>query len=175
MSNTATTLFKFCSAAGASAILQGNSIFVTSPLDFNDPFEMRPSWTDEHSQRQSRDREVQSQITQGSPLLMATKGGLIKGGVLPTFPSETVLPGVDSQFGIADMCNCGVFSEMHRSFRVLCLVSGVLDDERAEQDDTLMWAHYADQFQGICLALDSTKFFNGIRAGGYKVNYCSDR
>jgi hypothetical protein len=26
----------------------GNSIFITSPLDLNDPFEMRPAWTDEH-------------------------------------------------------------------------------------------------------------------------------
>lgn len=170
-----TLLFKFCSAAGAAAILRGQTVFVTSPLDFNDPFEMRPGWTNEHSQRQVRDREVRNQIVQGTPLFVATKAGLVKGGSLPASPPDAMLSRVDSQFGIADMHNRGVFSEMHRSFRVLCLVSGILDDERAESDDTLMWAHYADQFQGVCLALDSTKFFNGISAGGYKVNYCPDR
>lgn len=168
-------LFKFCSASGACAILSENSIFVTSPLDFNDPFEMRPGWTDEHSRRQFRDREVRRRLTQGSSLFIATKAGLVNGGSLPAIPPEATLPGVDSQFGIADMHNRGVFSDMHRSFRVLCLVSGILDQARSEPDDTLMWAHYADQFQGVCLALDPTKFFNGFRPGAYKVDYRPDR
>jgi hypothetical protein len=57
----ANVLFKFCSGAGAISILKGNSIFITSPLDLNDPFEMRPGWTDEHQNRHFQDEQLRSQ------------------------------------------------------------------------------------------------------------------
>jgi len=39
----------------------------------------------------------------------------------------------------------------------------------------LMWSHYADQFQGVCLALDTRCFDNGMQAGGFAVKYPPER
>jgi len=34
-----------------------------------------------------------------------------------------------------------------------------------------MWSHYAESFQGVCLAFDPTKFENGLKLGGFPVDY----
>jgi hypothetical protein len=153
--------FKFCSGDGAAAILGTNSIFVTSPLDLNDPFEMRPAWTDDHVKRAKQDEELRSQLT--------------------GFPSLSSHPdtSVETHRGLADMNNALIFRELHRRFRVLSLVRGLFDfsDQSKESDEQsgLMWSHYADQYQGVCLALQSDHFDNGIRSGGFEVNYPPER
>jgi hypothetical protein len=88
---------------------------------------------------------------------------------------------VEAQRGIADHLNQQTFEALHRHFRVLSLVAdlfptvgdgGVLpDDAESGEDATLMWSHYADQFQGVCLVLNPTAFDNGIKAGGITVQY----
>src|SRR6266496_1138980 len=86
---------------------------------------------------------------------------------------------VEFQRGIADTHNKKVFSILHDRFRVLSLVGSLfdLDAKEGESDEqvTLMWSHYADQFQGICLALDPLRFRNGIQLGGFAVKYPPER
>ena len=79
-------LFKFCCGDSAIRVLRGNAIFVTSPLDLNDPFEMRPAWTEEHEQRFFRDQQTRSNLTAGLPLMVAMKEGLKPAGVMPYIP-----------------------------------------------------------------------------------------
>src|SRR5438477_8195375 len=105
-----TTLFKFCTASGAIKILEGNSIFITSPLDLNDPFEMRPAWTGEHEARRHENERLRSELTQGIPLFVAANGDeLIPGGKMPYVPPHPKLD-VESMIGISDHLNEGVFS-----------------------------------------------------------------
>jgi hypothetical protein len=70
-----------------------------------------------------------------------------------------------------------VFVDLHARYRIVSLVEGLLDVK--EEDDAvhqvLTWSHYADQFQGICLALDPAHFENGIRKGGFRVAYNPER
>ncbi len=171
------TLFKFCTAAGGAKILETRSIFITSPLDLNDPFEMRPAWTDAHSERHHQDQEQRNKMFAGGPLLVATTDGLKPSGITPRMTEPDMVP-VANQLGIADMHNGGVFRELHRRYRVLCFSSGILDADRSDDraaKDILMWAHYAESFQGVCIGVDPTKFENGIRTGGFQVDYSPTR
>lgn len=172
-------LFKFCSGAGAVSILKGNSIFVTSPLDLNDPFEMRPAWTDQHQQRHFQDELLGRQMTAGMPIhVVVDEGKLKQAGTMPYIPPQQLDP-VESHRGIADGHNAQVFDELHSKFRILSLVGNLFDLTKQEGESdvhaTLMWSHYADQFQGVCLALDPANFDNGIREGGFKVKYPPER
>lgn len=154
------TLCKFTTAHGAEKILAFNTIFITSPLNLNDPFEMRPAWTNSLEMSQYEDRQLGNAMT----------GGL--------YGAQQPIP-VEHGFGIADHHNQEVFEELHRHFRVLSLLPPILDpsntygDSKAE--DVLMWAHYGDNNQGVCLILDTEKFNNGDQAGGYPVEYKDER
>jgi hypothetical protein len=174
----ANVLFKFCSGAGAISILKGNSVFITSPLDLNDPFEMRPSWTDEHQKRHFQDEQLRSQMAVGMPLHIATSDGLKPVGTMPYFQPQQLGP-VESHRGISDQHNSLVFGFLHSKFRILSLVDNLFDIAKGEGESdvqaTLIWSHYADQFQGICLALDTTQFDNGIRVGGFPIQYPPER
>jgi len=72
-----------------------------------------------------------------------------------------------------------VFGFLHSKFRILSLVDNLFDIENGEGESdvpaTLMWSHYADQFQGVCLVLDRSKFDNGICKGGFQIKYPPER
>ena len=174
-----TTVFKFCTAAGGIAILQNRSIFITSPLDLNDPFEMRPAWTDEHAQRHHEDQKRRNNMMAGMPLLAPMQDGTVRRiGSMPQLEEQALGP-VEHQLGIADMHNERVFRLLHEHYRVLSFSTGILDLEKShdvsDEHTTLMWSHYAESFQGVCLAFDSTKFENGIKTGGFPVDYSPTR
>jgi len=170
-------LFKFCTASGGAKILETRSLLITSPLDLNDPFEMRPAWTEAHSKRHQEDQEQRNKMVAGSPMLVATKDGLKPSGFTPRLKEPEMVP-VDNQLGIADMHNQRVFRELHRRYRVLCFSTGILDIGRSHDvsdKDNLMWAHYAESFQGVCIGVDPAKFENGIKPGGFQVDYSPAR
>ena len=173
------TVFKFCTAGGGAAILRSRSLFITSPLDLNDPFEMRPAWTDAHEQRHHEDQETRNKMTDGMPILAAMEGGKLQRiGTMPKLAEKPTTP-VEHQLGIADMHNEGVFRLLHEHYRVLSFSTGILNLEKShdvsDEHTTLMWSHYAESFQGICLAFDSAKFENGIKTGGFPVDYSPTR
>ena len=154
-------LCKFCTADGAAKILEFNSIFITSPLDLNDPFEMRPAWTNTHELEQHEERQIRNELT----------GGLY-GSVEPPVP-------VENQIGIADHYNHQAFEDLHTRFRVLSLLPSIVtagaSHTESKPEDVLMWSHYGDHNQGVCLILDPAKFNNGLRVGGFPVDYSNDR
>jgi hypothetical protein len=178
MSNT---LFKFCTAPSAIAVLEGNAMFITSPLDLNDPFEMRPAWTNAHQARRRENEQRRNELMTNAPLFVALEGGKLAqaGKMPPTSLSLVPQVDVDNQRGIADMHNGTVFTILHQEFRLLCFVASLFDlsarGGESDEQATLLWSHYADQFQGICLAVDPTKFGNGIRPGGFPVRYDRER
>jgi hypothetical protein len=149
-------LCKFGSADGAAKVLEFGSVFITSPLDLNDPFEMRPAWTNTHELEQFEERQMRNQLT----------GGM--------FGAEPPVP-VDNQIGLSDHYNERVFRDLHERFRVLSLLPSIIDIEKnhavSKPEDTLMWSHYGDHNQGICLVFDAEQFNNGLRKGGFPVEY----
>lgn len=178
MSNP-TTVFKFCTAAGGIKILQNRSLFITSPLDLNDPFEMRPAWTDEHAQRHHDDQKLRNKMMAGMPLVAPMQDGTVRRiGTMPQLEEQALGP-VEHQLAIADMHNEQVFRLLHEHYRILSFSTGILDLEKthdvSDEHTTLMWSHYAESFQGVCIAFDYTKFENGIRPGGFPVDYSPTR
>ena len=139
---------------------------------------MRPGWTDEHQKRHFQDEQSRARMTVGMPLHIATKDGLKEVGTMPYFPPQQ-LGSVESHRGISDRHNESVFNFLHSKFRILSLVEGLFDIAKREGESdvsaTLMWSHYADQFQGVCLALDSDQIDNGICKGGFQVEYKPER
>jgi len=110
--------------------------------------------------------------------------GPVLAGRLGKVPAQPPIE-VEAQRGIADQLNQQVFETLHRNFRVLSLVSGLFvgagedkdlpNDAESTEEATLMWSHYADQFQGVCLILNPAAFDNGIRDGGFEVEYPTTR
>src|SRR5678815_3061261 len=95
---------KFSSAESAQKILDFNSVFITSPMDINDPFEMRPQWTQEHQDHQSDFRNWLNRISAGMPLMICTTEGLKPGGVVP-YRGEEPKRKVEDMWGFADEYN----------------------------------------------------------------------
>ena len=118
-------------------------------------------------------------MTAGMPLYAPMEGGRLQR--IGTMPNHTEKPAttVEHHRGIADMHNGQVFRLLHEGYRILSFSTGILDieDTHADSDEktTLLWSHYADMFQGVCLAFDSTQFDNGIKQGGFRVDYSPDR
>ncbi len=139
---------------------------------------MRPAWTNEHRKRNQQDEQIRNEVTRGLPVIMAQGDGWRPLGPLPDMP-PSVQVDVNNQRGIADHFNEQVFAELHERFRVLSLVRSLpgfgVEPEEPDDRTILMWSHYADQFQGVCLGLDPTKFDNGITQGGYVVQYPTER
>lgn len=161
-------------------ILKYNSMFITSPLDLNDPFEMRPAWTNDHEARFRANQLRLDDLKAGSPILVCTEQGVVDSGQVFQPPVPDPLMDVEHQLGIADGHNGQVFEHMHAKYRILSLVADLMPtssqvEEQRSEKSTLLWAHYADQFQGVCIAVDPDQFPNGIRPQGYRVSYSTDR
>lgn len=173
-----TPLFKFASAESAAKILEGNKVFVTSPLDLNDPFEMRPAWTDAHEQCRFEDQATMASLTANWPVFVPTTNGELECIGLNN-PSVQPPISVENQFGIADHNNQMVFEQFHKSFRILSFVADLFDLNasfaESKDEDTLMWSHYADKFQGVCLCIDPARLYYGLKEGGFRVSYLPTR
>jgi hypothetical protein len=175
-------LCKFCSAEGAAKILENNCIFITSPMDLNDPFEMRPAWTQSHEDSQHELRNRMNKMVAGMPLLIATVDGLVSDGTMPDLGAETSMR-VENQIGIADSYTHQVSEFLHNNFRILSLVKNVIDTTKefsqSRSEETLMWAHYADMFQGVGILIDPRYFNIGERPEkrkrGFTVKYQKGR
>lgn len=173
---------KFSRAEGAQKILNFNSVFITSPMDMNDPFEMRPQWTQEHEDHQTEFRNRRNQLSAGMPLMICTTEGLKPGGIMPDLGEEPKHK-VEDLWGFTDNNNRAVMEFLHEQFRILSLVRHVLDVEQdhyvSRTEDLLMWAHYADMFQGVAILLDPEKMNCGIKPWkarpGWPIRYKKER
>lgn len=173
---------KFSNAEGARAILEEKSIFVTSPMDLNDPLEMRPKWTQENEDSRRAFRNSRNQLTERMPLLIATKEGLKPGGGMPPAQVEPEMK-VEDMVGFGDINNQEVTKYLHRRFRVLSFVRRVLDTQVKQQKslpgDLLLWAHYGDMFQGVVILFNPMVMQTGISPAkerpGWPIRYSWER
>ena len=171
------SLYKFCSADGAIKTLSGKSIFITSPLDLNDPFEMRPSWTQEHQEIYNSGKRARDEFARSVPNFVLSKNGPEEIKVDHSKARGTpISTEVETHRGLSDVFNKQVFNALHQKFRVCCFSREVVD-EKGESDEkaVLMWAHYADSFQGACVVFDPHCLYHGIVENGVKVDYSGER
>ncbi len=115
----------------------------------------------------------------GMPIVAAMESGeLVPIGHMPKLEEPNIGP-VDTHRGLADQHNQRVFEVLHEKYRVSSFSLDIADldapSPESKEEITLMWAHYSDSFQGICLAFDPTKFHNGIKLGGFPVDYKGER
>ena len=71
-------LLKFSSAEGTNKILEGLSIFASSPLHLNYPFESRPSWTLAHQDQWREQQDIRDQMMAVAAIFGAMKGERIQ-------------------------------------------------------------------------------------------------
>jgi len=151
-------------------------------MDMNDPFEMRPSWTQEHQDHHTAFRNRLNALSAGMPLLISTKEELKHDGVTPRLERVPKMK-VGDMWGFADNYNRAVMKFLHERFRILSFVRHVLDNQKDYQnsppEDMLMWAHYADMYQGVAILIDPTKLNCGIKPlkkrPGWPIRYTNER
>lgn len=120
-------------------IVLQNELYFAPALDFNDPFDLRPSLSFEASDETRLNdflRLLRERMPELSPAQMEAKAReLLAAAFSPANFNETVA------------ATRGQLTEvLTEKVGVLCLSS--------KRDDILMWSHYADSHCGICLEFD---------------------
>ena len=182
-------LCKFGTVDGAIKMLAHNCVFISSPMDLNDSFEMRPQWTQELQDDNHVFQAEKEHMLAEFPMIDATDPGNLK-IINPKKAPRKAEPNefnpkisVDQGYGLAESHNFSVAQYIHETYRVLSLVENVIDTtkslQRSHEGDVLMWAHYGDQFQGAALLLDPEHFPNGLEnptgQRGFPINYQEKR
>jgi len=182
-------LAKFGTVFGALEMLRTNTVFISSPLDLNDSFEMRPKWTQEHENRNHDYRVARDKAIVGWPVFAEmTPGEFTLQGPQPPPAADhddkfNPKMNVDDQYGIAEGYNYNVAEYIHEIYRVLSLVEKMVDTtekyQRSHWGDVLMWSHYGDMFQGAAVLLDPEHFPNGLEnpkgGRGFPIDYDDNR
>ena len=151
-------------------------------MDMNDPFEMRPQWTQEHQDHHTDFRNRINKMASGMQRMICTTEGPKPDGFMPDLGQEPILK-VEEMWGFTDDYNRVVMEFLHQRFRILSLVRHVIDVEKdyynSRTEDLLMWAHYADKFQGVAILLDPGKMTCGIKPWkerpGWPIRYQKER
>ena len=182
-------LSKFGTVFSAREMLRTNTVFISSLLDLNDSFEMRPKWTQEHESRNHEYRVARDRAIAGFPVFAEmTPGEFTLQGPQPPPAADhdnkfNPKMNVDDQYGIAEGYNYSVAEYIHDIYRVLSLVEKVIDTtqilQRSHWGDVLMWSHYGDMFQGAAVLLDPEHFPNGLEnpkgGRGFPIDYDDNR
>jgi hypothetical protein len=151
-------LYKYLNPDGIKA-LQTMTLLVSDPANFNDPFEVRPSF----------DQKRHDYFAKGHETFHARSGfgnSLLQGRSMVGVPVENVV-------GFGETIVKQFRDELSKRFRALCLCR--------DPHNTLMWGHYTKSpdrtsYSGLVLGIDvsSENFSTGIKADGFEITYPSD-
>lgn len=131
-------------------IFINNKIFLSSPTNFNDPFESRPLLT-YHKSVKKRSKYLRELTKDRFPNTdNKTLNNLMKGKDELLTNSENIRK---------------VYNSVLSTIGIYCLSE--------INDDLLMWAHYSDSHRGFCLEFDSSNN-NTIFWEAFKVIYKND-
>lgn len=115
------------------ATLRDRTIYLSSPQSFNDPWDCRP-WFDLEALQDPNVREAHiawfmrqsTQTKESDAIEMRHTPNLLR--------------------HMIEECSVGVCNDLNNNYRVYCLTPN--------ENNALMWAHYADKHKGICLQFD---------------------
>lgn len=137
-----TRLYKYRSLAGPAArwteaIVRKNELFFATRRHFNDPFDCRPCFV------------TKASATQKQKFL---RGVLKSGGYPPATTHSKLAKELIDHPAYEDALNDAiqhVEDRLDNQTGILCLSK--------QPDNILMWSHYADSHQGICLVFEGEK------------------
>jgi hypothetical protein len=134
-------------------MLVDSSLWLSSPLDFNDPFDMMAFVTVSGS-AEDRKRRFRQIIRQQNMGLSWKKQNLMVGKMMAMSSEELLIAARDAHKGVVGSVGVCSFTTDPRS--------------------TLMWSHYASNHTGICVqfdvARDSRAFLEAVRVE-YSAEY----
>lgn len=143
-------LYKYCDAGGIE-ILRSNSIKVSSPSEFNDPFDCNP--IPDTTTPASREA-LKAMIKAASDVWKSLSRGITPPGI----PIEVDLAEVARNFELILENRLSNTREVHNAMMlaldklaVLCL--------SAQRNNHLMWAHYGDRHRGLVIEVESEGIF----------------
>lgn len=161
-------LYKYTSAKIAEEILSSCKIKLSSPRMFNDPFELEP-----------RSIEPPDFETQVKPLIKELSYYKInkdKYRFKGTFDEWSRKIDEDKDFAnevAKSDCEKGI-DNVRKKWRQSKGRHGITCFSEAK-DNILMWAHYADCHQGVCIGLNVNKLVDDPEQKLSKVKYSSER
>lgn len=141
-------LYKYVSLESAFRLLRDGCVRFTQPGDFNDPFEMNPSF----DLMSKQDINLLPDAPDGSGMKVLTPEALqsMFAAILPGLQkSISRHAGLEGTFALRN--NEVAQSTLDAEFGVFCL------SETA--DNLLMWAHYADNHRGAVFQFDTDSCF----------------
>jgi hypothetical protein len=143
-------LFKYRTAAQAKEILLKGVLWFASPLTFNDPFDCMLSPSFNGSTKELKE-QFMAMLRSKNPLAnRATRRRELK----------RLNPIIDNS--LFEEAFEGAFNTWRSRTGILCFGE--------DQGQILMWSHYAEGHQGVCLGFKTdNEFFNGVR----EVKYAS--
>lgn len=164
-------LYKYCDAGGIE-ILRSNSIKVSSPSEFNDPFDCNPI----------PDTTTPASREALKTMIKASSGvwrSLSNGTTPPGMPAATDLAGVVQNYERILEKTVSDKREVHDTMMlaldklaILCL--------SAQRNNHLMWAHYGDRHRGLVIEVESEGIFpigddSTVHRRLLQVQYSDDR
>lgn len=153
-------IYKYVSIDGAKSILKNNSIKLTPPNEFNDPFELLGEKIIGFDLNSAKNAVKQLPIDDiinslnhpeeyKSILRAANKAHIVPENIRKNITSE------DSALEYLKF----IVDALSKSIGIVCLTKN--------NKNVLMWSHYADQHKGAVIGFDGNKLSNKI----FKVNY----
>jgi len=133
--------FRFFATSHDSTVLEraliGRELYWQSPINFNDPFDCAPTFTyaASKSKKETYEKDIVNRLNPGLP---RSKRLMLRSKMRKKSPKSVEREMASSQ------------EEMRRQISLCCLTENCTHP--------LMWAHYADSHQGLCLrmTLDDT-------------------
>lgn len=138
-------LFKYCNASGI-IILESNLIKISSPSEFNDPFDCRP-WIDTKTEksRAAIVRMVKEHSILASMVNDPKRWNRNQRRAFDKRLNSTIAASIDSR-----ITEDRLFEAVNK-MKILCL--------SATCDSHLMWSHYSGSHTGIMIEIESDGFF----------------
>ena len=170
--------YKYVSAGVANTVLKTGTLRWSSPLRFNDPFdvtqELRLNF-DEAELKMAVALELASLIEEGDPSFVAGHPGVeLLLRTLNSLPDpsmrQRVVAGLRRDPGVTTAGQIEAFAELKQTwrdlvpmFRVLCLSE--------LKDVTSMWHHYADSYRGAVLEFEAVDQLDSVFLVARPVTY----
>lgn len=138
-------------------LLQTNKVYCTSPNNFNDPWDCRPCFNDELLE----DPKVLEKHIRWFE--QADQKHFPKTETQHRQMAEALRRNSHRVREMVNEVSAGIGSVIDQRYGVCCFTT--------KANSTLMWSHYADHHQGICLEFTTD---NDVLSAALKVAYCDE-
>lgn len=168
-------LHKYVKYSYGIDIINRLRIKVSSPKDFNDPFEFLPKVTDLSPE------QIDAVLSNGEYLQNLYNYGIKSGKI--NKPYKLFMEEQNSPIGRAKLSEKMVIladvlrracKEMQKESGDIALMTCFCEGSSDNPDEILMWSHYADAHKGLRIAFDS-KVLDSQDVSFIKVEYAPDR